>query len=206
MACLAGSLLVAVLTIRFWPLPADDGKDIVYHVKGQEVIEMDEIIPTEQARKQPPPPAPIIPLIVPEDVVIEEYDFDIAENFLDIEEPSEDVEIVEANDTATSTRAETSPKPVRFVEPEYTREAQRKNIRAQVVVEVLVDERGRVQDAKILERFLLGKEDTPEPVAELGYGLEEAAVAAAERWMFRPARQNGKPVRSYYQLTISFGV
>ena len=73
---------------------------------------------------------------------------------------------------------------------------------------MLVDEKGRVEASKVLERFLLGnkKDDPKQPVNLLGYGLEEAALSAAGRWLFRPARKNGTPVRSYHALTFRFGV
>ena len=95
---------------------------------------------------------------------------------------------------------------MRFVEPEWPREARRKRIRADVLVEVLVDEKGLVREAKVVERFLYqGDSDQKEEVPELKYGLEEAAVAAAKRWMFQPARQDGNPVKSYKTITFSFG-
>ena len=53
----------------------------------------------------------------------------------------------------------------------------------------LVDERGRVSKARVLERFVLGKDEEKEPVSLLGYGLEESAIAAAD-W----ARQAGARV------------
>jgi protein TonB len=75
------------------------------------------------------------------------------------------------------------------------------------MVEVLVDERGRVSEKRIIDRFLYGKrDDPPEPVEHVGYGIEEAALSAAERWQFRPAKHGGRTVRSYYTLTFRFGV
>ena len=73
---------------------------------------------------------------------------------------------------------------------------------------MLVDEKGRVEATKVLERFLLGskKDDPKRAVTLLGYGLEEAALSAAGRWLFRPARKNGTAVRSYHALTFRFGV
>lgn len=182
---------------------------MAYRTTEQEVIDVDEIQPTRQARRAPPPPAPPIPVIVPDDVVLEEYELDFSDShLLDLEDPGEDIAETEGTDAvATGGGTTVGPKAVRFVEPEYTREARRRRIRAEVVVEVLVDDRGRVQETLIEERFILDREGgSKTPVTELGYGLEEAAVSAAKRWIFRPARENGKPVPSYTTLTFTFGV
>ena len=69
------------------------------------------------------------------------------------------------------------------------------------------DERGNVSEAQVVKRYLVNKDKTERTfVQEIGYGVEEAALAAAGRWMFRPAREGGKIVRSYTTLTFSFGV
>lgn len=211
MVSMAVSLLLVIAAVKWWPLPspeADEG-EIPYAI-GQEVIEIEEITQTRQAqRRAPPPPAPLPPVLVPNDELVEEIDLDISENYLPVDEPGDDTLFAEGADEGTSTQAvvEVGPKPVRFVEPEYTREARRRKVRAEVVVEVLVDETGRVQETEVVERYLFAEdEEHRERVATLGYGLEEAAVAAAERWLFRPARRNGEPIQSYTTLTFSFGV
>ena len=173
---------------------------------------MEEIIPTRQRQEAPPPPAPLPPVVVPDDVVIDdEVELDLSDTFLPVEDPGDDALLQEGDaptNSAGPTFADSGPKPVRVVEPKYPRVAERKSVRAEVVVEVLVDEKGRVQETRILERFLLGKNaDAPkQPVEEVGYGVEEAARDAASRWLFRPARTGGKAVRSYHKLSFIFGV
>ena len=212
MGCIILSLLLLIALVKFWPIPGEEEvPDFVYNTRGQEVIEIEEILQTSQVKQKPPPPAPLPPIIVPNDDILEEFELEITDNYLPIEDPGEDAVVEEGISAGPQTAlvsAQVGPKPVRFVEPEYTREARRKKIRAEVVVEVLVDERGQVQDAKILELFLLSrKRDEPkQPVEQIGFGLEESALSAAERWQFRPARQDGKPVQSYTTLTFSFGV
>jgi protein TonB len=212
MAGMAVSLLALVAAVKLWPVPGDAAPtDLVYTTRGPETIQFEEIVQTRQQRQTPPPPAPLPPIIVPDDRVIdEEFELDITDSFLPVDNPGLDQRLTPGDPIGaqpTSARAEIGPKPVRIVEPEYTRDAKRKKIRAEVVVEVMIDEKGRVQDSKIVERFLLGDDDDPkQPVDQLGYGLEEAAVSAAERWLFRPARQNGTPVRSQHELTFKFGV
>ena len=121
------------------------------------------------------------------------------------EAPEEAVEEAPEDDLIVNVNV--GPQPVRITEPEYTRAARRKKIRAELVLNVLVDEQGRVAEAAIIESYLLG--DDPEdkqPVTEVGYGLEEEALKAALHWRFRPAYRNGQPVSSYQTITFKFGV
>jgi len=204
------SLFVVLAFFRLWPLPGENRPaDINYDVRGQEVITMEEIVQTRQEQKKPPPPAPVPPVVVPDDVILDEIVLDLQDELLAIEDIGEDVEEEDGATIGTnlSFRADSGPRPVKIVEPEYTREARRRNIRAEVVVEILVDELGGVSEITVVGRFLLNKDATErEAVASVGYGLEEAAISAAAQYMFRPAREGGIAVRSYTTLTFSFGV
>ena len=204
------SLFIVLACFRWWPLPGEvRPADIDYDIRGQEVITMEEIVQTRQEKKKPPPPAPVPPVVVPDDVILDDIVLDFQDEFLAVEEIGEDVEETDGVSVGTnlSFRADSGPRPVRIVEPEYTIEARRRKIRAEVVIEVLVDERGSVSEVKIIRRFLLNKDATErEAVASVGYGLEEAAKAAASQYMFRPAREGGIAVRSFTTLTFSFGV
>jgi protein TonB len=68
------------------------------------------------------------------------------------------------------------------VKPVYPEEALRAGLEGLVVLEGIVDERGRVgHDIKV--------------VRSLGHGFDEAAVAAVRQWRFRPATRDGKPIK-----------
>lgn len=210
LACVAVSLIVVLSAVKLWPPPSEDATPrLVYDTGEREVIEIEEIQPTRQVNAKPPPPPPPIPIVVPDDVVLEGDEIEFADEFLALDDPGEDaLPSEESGDAVAESAGPTEgPKTVRFVEPEYTREARRNRIRAELVVAVMIDERGQVQDAEIVERFLLDKDGvTKPPVATLGYGLEEAALSAADRWIFRPARKNGQPVPSRTTLTFTFGI
>ena len=210
MVSLVCTLLLVIGLVKWWPTSGETAEPLRYGSREQERIQMEEVMPSSQALKRPPPPAPLLPVVVPDEIVLEEVEIDVSdENFFAITDPSDDDAFAEGtlDGGATSGGAARTAKPVRFVEPEYTREARRKRVRAEVVVEVVVDERGRVQEARILERYLLGSDDNPKRLVEtIGYGLEEAALAAAKRWLFRPALQGGKAVADQTTLTFFFGV
>jgi protein TonB len=202
------SLLVAIAAFRLWPLPADEPARIVFDTRGQEVISMEQILPTRQLERRPRPPAPAPPVVVPDDVELPEGEIELTD-VLDYEPPVVGRPTgATTNPQAVFVQPDAGPRPVRIVEPEYTAEARSRRIRAEVIVEVLVDARGRVSEARVTERFVLkGKDgEERERVAAIGYGLETAAVSAAEQWMFRPARENGQVVESWTTLTFSFGL
>jgi len=207
---MTASLLIVLGFFRYWPIPGEyEPADINYDIRGQELIAIEEIQQTQQEAKKPPPPAPVPPIVYPDDIIFDEIEFVAFDNFLAVDDPGVDEEVVEGppQGATLSTRADSGPKPFRIVEPEYSKAARDRKIRAEVVIEVLVDEKGKVSEARVLKRYLVNKDKTKREFVELvGYGVEEAALAAAERWMFRPAREGGKIVRSYTTLTFSFGV
>jgi len=169
-------------------------------------VELEMIEQTQQAAKPPAPPTPVPPVVVPDDVVLDFDEVDPSEEIA-IEEDGDDTAQSESVGPRLVAQADQGPRPIRFVEPEYSEEARRKKVKATILVEVLVDERGRVLQSKIVDRFVYEKKgDPPTPVNEIGYGLEEAALAAAERWRFRPARHGGRTVQTYTTLTFRFGV
>ncbi len=210
MGGLALALALVLALFRFWPaLPDDETLAPVYAASG-EVIELKEIMPTAQAgERMPPPLSPLPPVEVPDDVVLEDVDIRFQDLSLLLEGPPPLTEAppgAEGGNTQAPPQADLGPRPVRFVEPEYTQSARSSNVRATVVVRVLVGSTGRVEEATVTQRFLLEGESSREMVAHVGHGLEEAALSAARRWMFRPARENGQAVASYTTLTFSFGV
>ena len=203
------SLLLANGFVLYWPESTDDPSSLVFDSRGQEVIQMEEIQQTKQEKRKPAPPVPAPPNIMPDDTILDELELEIVDTALTLDEPGLDTEVVEGttegNDVAV--RADKGPSPVRIAVGEYTREAERKNVKAEIVVEVLVNERGRVDEARVVDRFLLNKDQTTrDPVSLVGYGLENSALEAAKRYVFSPARENNKRVASYTLLTFRFGI
>ncbi|MGH9325460.1 MAG: energy transducer TonB [Terriglobia bacterium] len=75
-------------------------------------------------------------------------------------------------------------------DPIYTKEAQRLHIQGEVILRVIFKASGQLQ--------ILGVEHG------LGHGLDEAAIRAAERIRFKPARRNGLAVDIPATLHILF--
>ena len=84
----------------------------------------------------------------------------------------------------------THPEVIQKVNPKYPEEARKAKIMGHVIVETVINEKGTVDDIKVVE--------SPDE------RLSEAAVEAIRQWTFEPALCDGRPVGVYYNLTINF--
>ena len=83
------------------------------------------------------------------------------------------------------------PRPLKAEPPRLPQEARQRRVTGVVRVLVLIDERGKVEDAEIVESI---------PV------LDEAALKCIRRAEFQPATRNGEPVPTYAIAPISFSL
>jgi protein TonB len=83
------------------------------------------------------------------------------------------------------------PRPLEMERPEYPGAAGRKGIAGTVRVLILIDERGDVEEAEIIESI-------PE--------LDDAALGCVRDWKFEPARKGGQPTPAYVVAPIAFTV
>lgn len=82
--------------------------------------------------------------------------------------------------------------PVRMSAPDYPYELKRDGVNGVVTVVFSVDENGNVVD--------------PEVQKSTNRGFDEAALKAIAKWKFRPARQDGVPVKSKLAIPLQFTV
>jgi TonB family protein len=75
-------------------------------------------------------------------------------------------------------------------EPEYSTEARKAMLQGTVVLEVVVDVSGKTRNIKLLR--------------SLGLGLDEEAMKAVEKWRFKPAMKDGKPVAVIINAFVGF--
>jgi len=83
------------------------------------------------------------------------------------------------------------PEPIRRVEPVYPEQALMAGMEGHVKVEVVIDEIGRVIEARVV------KTDATD-------ALNEAARQAALKWLFKPARQRDVPVKCRIVIPFTF--
>jgi TonB family protein len=77
-------------------------------------------------------------------------------------------------------------------QPRYTEVARRAAVQGAVIIEAIIDEYGRVADARILKGLPLG--------------LDQEALTAVREWRFQPATLGGRPVKVFYTLTVHFQI
>lgn len=82
------------------------------------------------------------------------------------------------------------PEKISAPSPQYTEIARKARIQGVVIVEAIIDKEGNVTNVKILKG--------------LPMGLDTAAADAVQKWKFKPATLNGKPVAVIYNLTVNF--
>jgi protein TonB len=83
------------------------------------------------------------------------------------------------------------PRLLRQVKPTYPPDAFTKKIEGTVVVEILIDDTGRVARARVLQSIPL---------------LDAAALEAVRQWVFAPAIKGGRPVATIALAPVSFRI
>jgi TonB family protein len=94
---------------------------------------------------------------------------------------------LEAGDLAELERVE-------YVRPDFPAPARARRLDGLVVVQALVRADGRVGEACVMG------------ARPAGYGYEEAALAAIERWRYAPARSDGSPVDRAIAVIVHFEI
>jgi protein TonB len=85
-----------------------------------------------------------------------------------------------------------SPVPIRQQDPTYTSEAMRAKVQGEVHLEAVVQTNGLLTDIKVIKSL------------DRTYGLDQAAIDAAKKWLFTPGKKDGKAVPVHVQLILEF--
>ncbi len=75
-------------------------------------------------------------------------------------------------------------------EPTYSVEGREARIQGTVLLHLVVDRAGLPTEIKL--------------VSPLGFGMDQMAISAVEKWKFRPATKNGEPVRFGAYVEVNF--
>ena len=115
-------------------------------------------------------------------------------NVLEADKPKDQLEIGSRQGSAMEGAAfgdEVKPAlPLDFQEPSIHRSELPSGLQGDVVVEITIDEQGKVTE----ERLLQG----------LGHGIDEKVIAAVHDWHFRPATRNGVAISSKHDVHFHF--
>ena len=155
----------------------------------QIIIEQIDIPQTEQFDQPQPPARPSVPVEsesddLADDVTLDEFNLDEFDAWDAPPPPPEGprVKFIPYDDP---------PIPLKPIRPRYPEIAQEAGIEGTVVVQVFVDEKGRVKDTVILK----GIPNT---------GLDEAATEAIRKVRFRPAKQRERAVGVWISIPVNF--
>ncbi|TNE73967.1 energy transducer TonB [bacterium] len=192
-----GLVVTLGLMILMFKVEFRKDSELIIQTVEQETVKMEEIEQTRQDVKPPPPPRPPVPVAVQNDEIIEEEILDLdAELDLDApidlppppppaEEEEPDVFVVVEKRPEIKGGMKELYKYIQY--PEIARKA---GIEGRVILEFVVDERGKVSGIKVLR--------------SVGGGLDEAAISAVQKVKFTPGMQRGRPVKVRYTLPVTF--
>ena len=144
---------------------------------------------TKVAETQPPP-APVQETPKPQPEPVKETPKQ--------EEPkpavAEEKPTVKEGDLVEMSSEVSKPEVINRAKPNYPPAALKQKVEGTVVLSILVDESGKVGDVKVLRP------------AGGSTGLNEAAIAAAKKWTFRPAVKAGKKVKVWVTYPVAFKI
>ncbi len=191
---LGGIISLFLLIVLFQGLRAVN-LDAVDTENKEIQIEVADIPPTEQIKRPPPPPKPSIPIPsesedIPEDLTIETTDLDLSDIPPPPPPPEDDgdMNIFVPYDEPPSPKGGFGAIQRSLRYPEIARKA---GIEGRVIVQVLVSEKGRVVDTRVIK--------------SLGHsGCDEAAVKAIKAVKWNPALQRDKPVKVWVAIPVIF--
>lgn len=192
----AGLIIALLFMITAVKVTIETEPPNVIALNEQEIVEMEEVIQTKQIETPPPPPRPPVPVEVPNDEIIEDEIIDL-DSELDMDAPMDlpppPPEAEEEEDFFVVVEQMPDLKggmPKLQSSVKYPEMARRAGIEGRVTVQFIVNEQGKVENAKV--------------VRGIGGGCDEEALKAVQKAEFTPGMQRGRPVRVQYALSINF--
>lgn len=165
----------------------------------QELVQMEEIIQTQQEEKPPPPPRPQVPVEVPNDEIVEETEINLnADMNLDDpltlppapEEEEEEQFFLAVEDMPELKGGLASIQNC----VKYPERAQKAGIEGRVIVQFIVNEEGKVEG------------NNTKVVRGIGGGADEEAVRCVKKAEFKPGLQRGQTVRVQFSLPVVYNL
>ncbi len=198
--------VVLLLLIHFWP-QTEYIPQLDFEIPPQEQVFLDDIEVTRQETSPPPPPRPVLPVPVPTDEIIEvELDIDFDIELPELPELEEGFGTGQFGDEERIvSNPQIPPTVVRIVEapsPEGVPDRYKGNL--EMIVNFLVDTNGDVEEVSIREIRLYDEHGEYEELPFVQYGLMDAVLRAAMQWKFRPARQDGEPVKAFTRQRFNY--
>ncbi|MGD8426832.1 MAG: energy transducer TonB [Balneolaceae bacterium] len=193
-----GSLLIFIVAMNI-PIQQSESNNLSLVTK-QEVIKMEDVVKTKQAKRPPAPPRPQVPVSVPNNAVVEEEIPDINAEFkfndpLEIPTPPKQIEVKKEDEEDFFVAVEEMPVLIGSLgdlqkKLKYPLTARQAGIEGRVIVQFIINEKGNV--------------DNPRIMRGIGGGCDEEALRVVKLAKFKPGRQRGVPVRVRFSLPFIF--
>ncbi len=171
------------------------------------VIRMQTLPPPPPLSNAPPPPVipnqpivkptigtpvPVADALAPEQTIMTQQEISALNTPVGMSGSGKDSLVIATDDMPSEGEFvyyEDEPVPVQRVEPAYPEFAREAQIQGKVTLHVLVGKDGRVKNVKVIKGVT---------------GLNEAAVDAIKKWVFKPALSNNKPVAVWVEVPMDF--
>jgi len=172
------------------------------------VIRMQTLPPPPPLSSAPPPPVipnqpivkptigtpvPVADALAPEQTIMTQQEISALNTPVGVGGSGKDSLVIASSDDMPSEGEfvyyEDEPTPVTRVEPTYPEFAREAQIQGKVTLHVLVGKDGRVKNVKVIKGVT---------------GLNDAAVEAIKKWVFKPALSNNKPVAVWVEVPMDF--
>lgn len=196
---LVSVIIVLSVLILIFKVQLDFKSELNLSEREQRVIQLEDIIQTQQDFTPPPPQRPRIPEAVPNDEIAEDtffdFDFDVNESSPLPPPPPAPRDEEEDDEPEFFVAVEQMPSIIGGMEAlyavlEYPRIARLAGVEGRVIVQFIIDENGNVIN--------------PQVIRGVGAGLDEAAVQAIQSVRFEPGRQRGRAVPVQYTIPVNF--
>jgi beta-lactamase regulating signal transducer with metallopeptidase domain len=113
---------------------------------------------------------------------------------------------------STAGGEEIPPQIIKTVDPEYPKEALKAGIYCKLILKVLVDEKGDVKKAEVVDLATFtskdekGEKSTSEAAGNeaLYKAFEQSVLTAVYKWKFKPATRDGNPVEFEVKVPVDF--
>jgi len=195
-----GLILVLLVFLLATKIEIRPGETEVNVTEEQEVVQMEDIIQTQQQERPPAPPRPTVPVTVPNDEVISDEilnidaELDISES-LEVPPPPPSAEEEEEEEENFFVVVEEMPELIGGLAElqqkiRYPEQARIANIEGRVIIQFIVNEKGEVENPRVIRG--------------IGGGCDEEALRVVKEARFKPGRQRGIPVKVQYSLPIVF--
>lgn len=199
-----GLLFALIILVILFRIEFTVQQPELVQVIEHEEIEMEEIVQTDQREMPPPPPRPPVPVAVPNHIIIEDVEIMIDaelrfDSFVTLPPPppppAKEEDLLEEPEEGFFVVVEQMPVLIGGLaaiqnEVRYPEMALRANIQGRVVVQFIVNERGEVENPRVIRG--------------IGGGCDEEAIRVVSKMKFIPGMQRGRPVRVQYHLPVIF--